>query len=63
MITALFVLMIVLLDLVAIVQVLTSNLAPAQRTAWMLAIVLLPIVGMVAFFLTVQPDAQQGTAA
>ena len=61
-ITALLILMILLLDLVAIVQVIVGDTPAQHKAGWTLAILLLPVVGMVAFYLTVPPDCRETTA-
>lgn len=61
-ITLLLILMILLLDLVAIVQVIVGDTPAQHKAAWILAILLLPVVGMVAFYLTVPPDVRENPA-
>lgn len=43
-------LVILILDIVAIVDVLKSSMDTTKKLLWILAIVLLPIIGMVLYF-------------
>lgn len=44
-------LLILVLDIIAIVDVLKSSLDTAKKALWIILVVLLPVIGMVLYFL------------
>lgn len=50
MLYSLIAVLVLILDVFAIVQVLTSAAAPVEKLLWVLLILLLPVVGMILWF-------------
>lgn len=49
------------IDLVVIISIVQSVARPAAKALWILAVVLLPVVGAVAWFLAPAPRRSSGT--
>ncbi|QNN22964.1 hypothetical protein HED60_12025 [Planctomycetales bacterium ZRK34] len=44
-------LIVLILDIIAIIDILKSGMEPVKKLIWVLVVVLLPVIGMIIYFL------------
>lgn len=49
--TGIIALIVLILDIVALVDVIKSSMEPVQKLIWALVIIIFPVVGMIVYFL------------